>query len=61
MNDEYLFLKVLDHPNIVRLIEVFKDDENLFLVTELCKGIDMVTKINEKQKFEEKDAAYLLK
>ena len=61
MNEEFLFLKVLDHPNILRLIEVFKDEDNFFLVTELCRGTDMVNKINEKGTFSEEEASYLLK
>lgn len=31
-------LKNLDHPNIVRLFEVFEDKTSIYLVTELCTG-----------------------
>lgn len=29
-------LKNLDHPNILRLYEVFEDKKYIYLVTELC-------------------------
>lgn len=28
----------MDHPNIIKLIDVFEDDKYLHLVTELCTG-----------------------
>jgi len=31
-------LKNLNHPNILRLYEVFQDKRQIFLVTELCEG-----------------------
>jgi calcium-dependent protein kinase len=42
---EYELLKQLDHPNIVRLIEVFKNDRDFFLVTRFCGGNDLVREI----------------
>ena len=35
---EVATLKILDHPNILKLYEVFEDKKKYFLVTELCKG-----------------------
>ncbi len=41
---EHLKAKILtyvakfDHPSIVKLIEVFEDDQNVYLVTEGLKG-----------------------
>ena len=31
-------LKTLDHPNIIRLHEVYEDHTSFYLVTELCQG-----------------------
>jgi len=39
---EFDLLKKLDHPNIVRLIEAFRDKEEICLVTELCKGDTLI-------------------
>jgi len=35
---EISILKKLDHPNILKLYEVFEDDKRYYLVTEECKG-----------------------
>jgi calcium-dependent protein kinase len=34
--DEMNILRKLDHPNILRLHEVFEDNRKFFLVTEYC-------------------------
>jgi serine/threonine protein kinase len=33
---ELTVLKELDHPNIVRVIEAYRDDKGFAIVTELC-------------------------
>ena len=34
MLDEFEILKTLDHPNIVRMFEMYLDDKNFYLITE---------------------------
>ena len=34
--NELQILSEVDHPNIVRVIEAYKDDHNFVLVTEFC-------------------------
>jgi calcium-dependent protein kinase len=43
---EIEILRKMDHPNIIRLVDVFEDDKYLHLVTELCTGgeVHRVTK-----------------
>lgn len=41
-------LKNLDHPNIVRLFEVFEDKNSIYLVTELCTGGELFDVILER-------------
>ena len=36
--DEIEALKIVDHPNIVRLHQIFEDETSIHLVTEYCKG-----------------------
>ena len=31
---EMNLLRILDHPNIIKLIELFQDDKNYYLITE---------------------------
>jgi calcium/calmodulin-dependent protein kinase I len=38
MKTEIEILKQVDHPNIVRLIDVFEDDRHWCLVMELMQG-----------------------
>lgn len=54
-------LKNLTHPNILRLFEVFEDAQNLYLVTEYCDGGELFDAIIKRGKFEEKDAAQIIK
>jgi serine/threonine protein kinase len=48
MIKEYELLKSLDHPHILRLLEVFRDEENFLLVTELCDGVDMIDEMETR-------------
>ena len=42
---EVEILKNLNHPNIVRLYEVFEDKHIIYLVTELCDGRELFDEI----------------
>ena len=50
-------LKNLDHPNIVKLYEVFEDNKHIYLVTELCTGGELFDEILNRDVFTEKEAA----
>lgn len=58
---EYHLLKNIDHPNIIRIFEVFKDKKNFYLVMELCQGSDIMEMINRAPKFTEKMAVSIIK
>jgi len=53
-------LKKFDHPNIIKLEEVYEDEDNLYLVQELCTGGELFDRITAKGKYSEKDAAGVL-
>jgi len=42
---EIEILKNLDHPNILRLYEVFEDKKHIYLVTEFCDGGELFDEI----------------
>ena len=54
---EMNILRKLDHPNILKLYEVFEDSKKFFLVTEYCKGGELFEEIVSKVTFSEHDAA----
>lgn len=63
---EIEILKAVDHPNIIRLIEVHEDMKYLHLVTELCTGGELFERIitktqTEEGHFSESDAAKLVR
>ena len=54
-------LRNLDHPNIVKLYEVFEDKHSVYIVTELCTGGELFDEITKKKHFKEQDAANIIK
>ena len=58
--NEVATLKVLDHPNILKLFEVFEDKKKYFLVTELCLGGELFDEIIDKGRLAEADAANVI-
>ena len=50
----------LDHPNLIKLYEVFNLENSIYLLTEECNGEDLLNKIIQKrQVFSEKEAAII--
>ena len=43
-------LRELDHPNIIKMYEAFEDNENVYLVMEVCEGGELFYMIEEKGK-----------
>jgi calcium-dependent protein kinase len=50
---EIEIMRMLDHPNIVRLYEVFQDEKRFYLVTELCSGGELFDEITKRNSFSE--------
>ena len=57
MMEEVEILRELDHPNIIRVIEVIEDERNLNIVMELCQGGEMFDRIISTKQFSERIAA----
>ena len=50
-------LKSVDHPNIIKIIEVIEDVSKLCIITELCSGGELFERILNHKSFEESTAA----
>jgi len=58
---EIQIMKKLAHPNILKLYEVYEDDEQFYLVMELVKGKELFDKIVERGMYSEKDASNIIR
>ena len=45
---EVAALRTLNHPNIVKIKDFFEDQDNFYLVEELCRGKSLLEYINER-------------
>lgn len=61
MLNEINTLRSLDHPNIVKIFEYFEDEKRFYIVTEHIQGGELFDEIIARGKFDEKDAALLMK
>jgi len=57
---EVQIMKKLDHPNILKLFEVYEDEKQFFLVMELVKGKELFDKIVERGMYSERDASNII-
>ncbi|CAM9097325.1 unnamed protein product, partial [Hapterophycus canaliculatus] len=56
MRNEIEILKRLDHPNIIRAIETFESDKEVYLIMKLCMGGDL----HSRAPYSEKAAADII-
>lgn len=60
MINEIEILKLLDHPNILRIYEFFEDRKHYYIVMEYCKGGTLQLEIERRQRFTEVQTALLV-
>lgn len=60
---EIAIMKEVDHPNIVRIHEVFFGTRTVYLIMELCQGGELFTHLttHHKRGFQETHAALLMR
>lgn len=56
LRNEISILKSLDHPHIIKFVDLYEDRSRLFLVTELCRGGELFDRIAERVRYSEKGA-----
>jgi len=57
---EIAIMKIMDHPNIIKLFESFEDHRNIYLVLEICTGGELFDRIIDSGHFTEVQAAIVL-
>jgi len=57
---EIAIMKIMDHPNIIKLYENFEDHRNIYLVLELCTGGELFDRIIDAGHFTESQAATVM-
>lgn len=58
--NEINIMKSLNHPNVIKMYEVYEGDYHIYLVLELLKGGELFDRIVKKGHYSEKDAAILI-
>ena len=60
-SQEVEILRLVDHPNIVRVYEYFEEPKWIYLVMEYCKGQPLQQKIHSRYQFSEQSAATIIR
>lgn len=58
---EFNILKELDHPNILKQIEMLYDETHYYIVTEVSRGGELLEEIMEWGNFTEEDSAEVIR
>ena len=53
---EVEILSTIDHPNIVKIYEIFDQGDSIYLVLELLAGGELFDRIVDKEHYSEKEA-----
>ena len=59
--NEVEILKGLDHPNIVKIYEMYQDKKHFFIITELVEGGELFDKLKKRGFFEEATVAKIMR
>jgi len=58
--NEINILKIMDHPNILKIFEFYSSKESYSIITEYCSGGELFQEITENGPFNEKYTAYVM-
>jgi len=60
LKTETSLLQMVDHPNIVKLIDICDTRDTLFIIMELMEGGELYDEIVKRKHFTEKDASFIM-
>ena len=58
--NEINILKQIDHPNVVKIFEVYNSEDAFYLITEYCEGGELFKLISQKRILTEIQCAYIM-
>lgn len=58
---EVEILTSIDHPNIIKLLDVYEDECRLYLIMEYCAGGELFTKITKLGSLSEKESLLIMR
>lgn len=63
LRNELDVMRRVDHPNIIKLYDVFETSTELYIVMELCQGGELFDRIKSQENgaYSEKDASSILR
>lgn len=59
--NEINLMKKLDHPNILKIYEVYETKHSIYLVIELLEGGEIIKRIKDKTKLQHQDIARIMR
>jgi calcium-dependent protein kinase len=61
LEQELLILMEVDHPNIIKFYETYRDEKYYRIVMEYCPGGELFEEISNRGKFTESDSCVILR
>jgi len=61
LEEEIKIMRMLDHPNIIKLYEVYEDEQYIYMIEEYLRGGELLKEIKERGVYSEKETAILMK
>ena len=58
---EMNILKKMDHPNIIKIYEIFEEKLRIYIVTEYCRGGDLFERIEKIKKMNEENTRVIIR
>ena len=59
--NEVNILRKLTHPNVIEFFELSEDESRFYLLTELCEGGDLFSRLEKFKKLDEKEVLTIIK
>lgn len=61
LKEEIKILEKVEHPNVIKMWNLYESKEGVFIVTDLCRGGELFDRLVEKVHYNELDARHIMK